>query len=389
MSRKQKLVKRFVEHAIIDRNLTAIGIMDFAGLEDTISSLKAAFPDNFSHTFAVKANPLIKVLEYIASTGVGAEVASPGELMAALEAGFHTENIVYDSPTKTTADLQSCIKNNISINIDNVQELQRIDQLMLQFPTSKSVIGFRINTQVGSGKILSTSTATATSKFGYALNDANNRQALLEIYKKRPWLTSLHSHSGSQGCSLELMIKGLHSIAELAEQINHHIGEQQQIKRIDIGGGLPVNFLSEKVTPTFKEFSDKLSAAVSILFEDKYQVKTEFGRSIVTKNGVILTRVEYTKQTGGRHIALTHAGAQVVNRTTLLPELWPLRVSCFSPNGEEKTAAANEVVATDIGGPCCFAGDLICSNQQLPKLLPDDYVLIHDTGGYNFSSHYQ
>ncbi|MFT5521559.1 MAG: diaminopimelate decarboxylase, partial [Enterobacterales bacterium] len=99
-------------------------------------------------------------------------------------------------------------------------------------------------------------------------------------------------------------------------------------------------------------------------------------------------RVEYTKNSGGRHIAATHAGAQIITRSAFLPKSWPLRVTGYSPEGMELKAAAPDLVQTDVSGPCCFAADLVCTDQQLPKLSPNDYVLIHDTGGYYFTNHF-
>ncbi|ASP48587.1 diaminopimelate decarboxylase [Cognaticolwellia beringensis] len=387
MTRKQKIIQCAINTNIIDDNLTAIGIMDLDRLKQTVKDAYDAFPENFYHTFAVKANALVSVLKSLREYGMGAEVASPGELLIALKAGYSHDSIIFDSPAKTMADLRTCIKYGISLNIDNLQELARIDALMLEFPETKSVIGFRVNPQIGSGKISSTSTATATSKFGYALADGNNKQKLIEIYKARPWLKSIHTHTGSQGCELTLMASGVYSITALAEEINSYIGHQQVV-RLDIGGGLPVNFISEEVSPTFKEYADVLSEKVPLLFTNKYQVKTEFGRAIAAKNGVIVTRVEYTKNSGGRHIATTHAGAQILTRTAFLPKSWPLRVTGFLPCGEEKTSIQSEVIPTDVAGPCCFAGDLICVDQQLPKLEANDYVMVHDTGGYYFSNHF-
>jgi len=384
MSRKQKIIQKAINSNVIDHNLTSIGIMDFEELKKTIIAASEAFPDNFFHTFALKANPLVKVLQHICKNGMGAEVASPGELAIALAAGFSTDAIIFDSPTKTIADLRTCIENGISINIDNLQELARIDILMKEFPDTTSFIGFRINPQIGSGKISSTSTSTATSKFGFALKDGDNRQQLIDLYKERPWLKSIHTHTGSQGCSLELISTGVQAITDLAEEINASIGKQQVV-RLDIGGGLPVNFHSDEISPTFKEFASILEANIPVLFSDKYQIKTEFGRAIVAKNGFIVTRVEYTKSSGGRHIAATHCGAQIITRTAFLPESWPLRVTGYSADGSELYA---NITSTDIAGPCCFAADLICSNRQLPKLSPDDYVLVHDTGGYYFSNHF-
>jgi len=387
MSRKQEIINSAIRANIIDENLIAIGVMDLNGLEKTVNDAYAAFPQNFFHTFAVKANALVNVLKPLREYGMGAEVASPGELMIARAAGFSTKDIIFDSPAKTMVDLHTCIKHNISLNIDNLQELERIDHLIKEFPETQSVIGFRVNPQIGSGQIASTSTATATSKFGFALTDGNNRQQLINIYKERPWLNSIHTHTGSQGCELELMADGVKVITDLAEEINALVGHQQVV-RLDIGGGLPVNFTSDEVTPSFQEYADILKATVPLIFTDKYQVKTEFGRAIVAKNGVIITRVEYTKNSGDRHIAITHAGAQILTRTVFLPKSWPLRVTGYLPTGEERTANNTELVATDVAGPCCFAGDLICVNQALPKLVANDYVMVHDTGGYYFSNHF-
>lgn len=387
MSRKQKILACAFDAKIVDENLSAIGVMDSEGLKQTVHDVYAAFPANFFHTFAVKANALVQVLQSLRKHGMGAEVASPGELLIAKAAGFTNEQIIFDSPAKTMQDLRTCLKNGISINIDNLQELARIDTLMLEFPYTTSIIGFRVNPQIGSGKITSTSTATATSKFGFPLSDGDNRQQLIEIYRRRPWLKSIHTHTGSQGCQLTMLAVGIKVITELAEEINAVIG-QQQITRLDIGGGLPVNFDSEDVNPSFQQYADVLRAEVPLLFTSKYQVKTEFGRSIVAKNGVIITRVEYTKSSGGRHIAITHAGAQILTRTAFLPGSWPIRVTGFTPKGIERTEKNSLVVSTDVAGPCCFAGDLICANQLLPKLEVDDYVMVHDTGGYYFSNHF-
>jgi len=106
-------------------------------------------------------------------------------------------------------------------------------------------------------------------------------------------------HVGSQGCSLELLAAGQRKTVDLAEEINGRTGKRQ-VGLIDIGGGLPVNFESEEVRPTFAEYADVLSSAVPELFNGKFRGKTEFGRSIYAKNGFIASRIEYTKSAGGR-----------------------------------------------------------------------------------------
>ncbi len=384
MNDKQAILSQAINDNIVTSELDAIGVMDFDGLESTVKNLQTSFSQNFHHTFAVKANALLSVLKKLESCGMGAEVASPGELKLALAAGFKVDKIIFDSPAKTISDLRTCLKHDISLNIDNMQELARLDQLIKEYPDTRSLIGFRVNPQIGSGQISSTSTATKTSKFGFPLGDDDNLQLLKTLYRERPWLTTIHTHTGSQGCPLELMVKGIKIITDIADEINT-CSDQQQIVRIDIGGGLPVNFSSDEVKPTFAEYAALIKEHVPVLFTDKYQVKTEFGRAVAAKNGFIVTRVEYTKQAGDRHIAITHAGAQIITRTAFLPHYWPIRVTAYSSDGRQKT---EDPVNTDVAGPCCFAADLIAKDITLPRLDQNDYVIAHDTGAYYFSNHF-
>jgi diaminopimelate decarboxylase len=152
---------------------------------------------------------------------------------------------------------------------------------------------------------------------------------------------------------------------------------------IDIGGGLPVNFESEDVRPTFAEYAENLRNGVPLLFSGRYRIVTEFGRSILAKNGFIVAGVEYTKTTGDRSIAITHAGAQTATRTVFMPDMWTLRISALDSSGRAK---AGEKAFQDVAGPCCFAGDVIAHNRLLPLLEPGDFVVVHDTGAYYFST---
>jgi diaminopimelate decarboxylase len=355
--------------------------VDIDGVRQTVEALRDAFPPHFEHAFAAKANTMQRALALVREAGMGCEVASPGELEQALRAGFGPSQIVYDEPAKTGAVLRRVLESGISLNIDNFQEFKRVQRIMEE-DGSASRIGFRINPQVGTGTITAMSTATNSSKFGVALEDEGNREALVDAYRAHPWLTTLHSHVGSQGCSLDLLTEGVRKLTDLANGINASCG-RRQVELLDIGGGLPVNFNGEEVRPTFSDYAAKLQARVPELFTGEYRVKTEFGRSIYAKNGFIAARVEYTKVSGGRRVALTHAGAQVATRTIFMPAEWPLRVTVTDGSGRPR---AGETSAHDIGGPLCFAGDLVARDRPLPTVQPGDWVVLHDTGAYYFSN---
>jgi len=362
-----------------DRPLAAFVEVD--GVARTVRALEQAFPDHFEHMFAAKANTMRSALKLVRDLGMGCEVASPGELEQALRVGFEPRNIVFDEPAKTRAVLHRVFETGVNLNIDNLQEFSRVAEQAIAAGNGRD-IGFRINPQVGAGDIGAMSTATPTSKFGVALEDGDNRRTLIDTYVKNPWMNAIHSHVGSQGCSLDLLSEGVRKTTQLAEEINYRAG-RRQVAVIDIGGGLPVNFESDEIRPTFGSYADALRDKAPELFEGRYRVKTEFGRSIMAKSGFIASRVEYTKQSGGRSIAITHAGAQVAVRTVFMPDYWKLRISVYGPDGVKKDG---ESVTQDIAGPLCFAGDMTGTGRALPRIEPGDYVVLHDTGAYYFSN---
>ncbi|MEU3251381.1 diaminopimelate decarboxylase [Streptomyces sp. NPDC006997] len=388
-ARRDEAVRAAVEQGLVGPDNPIVGLLDVPGIRASAAALRAAFDEVTApgtpvlHAFAVKATPLVPVLRLLRDTGLGAEVASPGELALARAAGLPPERTVLDSPAKTPAELREALALGIAVNADNPQELDRIDALMRSAP-SRSPIGLRVNPQVGGGSIEALSTATATSKFGVALRDEGAREWVIRAYQERPWLRRLHAHTGSQGIALPLMAQGVARTYELAEEINQRLG-RQQIDTVDIGGGLPVNFSSEATAPTYADYARLLRETVPGLFDGRYGLVTEFGRSLLAKHGTVVARVEYTKSAGGRPVAVTHAGVQVATRTVYVPGAWPLRIGAYDAKGRPK---AGPDVVQDVAGPACFAGDLLAEGRALPLLEPGDYVTALDTGAYYFAHHY-
>ncbi|MFE9401840.1 diaminopimelate decarboxylase [Streptomyces sp. NPDC006530] len=385
--RREQAVRAAVEQGLAGPDAPIVALLDTTGIRASAAALRAAFAAVTDapvlHAFAVKACPLVPVLRLLRAEGLGAEVASPGELALAGAAGIGPADTVLDSPAKTPAELREALDLGIAVNADNPQELARLDALVEASP-SASPIGLRVNPQLGAGSIDALSTATATSKFGVALLDDGAREWVVRAYAERPWLTRLHTHSGSQGVALPLMAQGVRVAYELAEEINAAVG-RRQVDTLDVGGGLPVNFGSDEETPTYAAYARLLKEEVPGLFDGRYGLVTEFGRSLLAKHGTVLARVEYAKSSGGRPIAVTHAGVQIAARTVYAPASWPLRIEAYDAKGRPKKGPA---VAQDIAGPACFAGDLLAENRPLPLLEQGDYTAVLDTGAYYFAHHY-
>jgi diaminopimelate decarboxylase len=368
------VVRACVQHNVVPHTTHAM-VMSVDATRQAVEELQAAFPSSALHTFAAKANALFHYLRLLDKLGMGCETASIGEFEMASRV-FEPSKIVFDSPVKTLDELRKAVYHPCFINLDNFTELERVAALHKEKPIVAN-IGLRVNPQVGMGSIGSTSTGNATSKFGVGLDDY--RDEITKAYAENSFLTMIHVHTGSQGIGIPLMVAGVKKVEQFAR-------EKLNIKFLDIGGGLPVNFDSDDWTPTFAEYAEALKKDVPQLFAEspQHRIITEFGRAIAAKAGVFVSRVEYTKVNGGRYIVQQHVGADVLIRQAWAPQDWKVRVGIYDgKSGEERT---DDIVVTDVAGPCCFGSDLACKERPLPRAHEGDVVVIKDLGAYAHSS---
>ena len=373
----------------------------------TLRSILDAFPEGTLHAVAMKANPLAATLLAAKDLGFGCEVASPCELEHALQLGFAPEKIVMDSPAKTRRDLRRALAAGVHLNADNFEELERIDEILAAdhggggrkgLGTCTSTIGMRVNPQYGEGAIAATGTIAATSKFGVPLTELKGD--LLERYRRYSWLTAIHCHVGSQGCELELLVRGARSVLDLAREINDLVGARQ-VATLDLGGGMPVDYASDaddadapgRITPA--RYVDALRAAAPELFcgegdgggaPPPFSLVTEYGRYASAKCGLMISKVEYAKSAGGRRLATVHCGADLFLRTAYQPHNWPHRVSAWHPDGSFFDPAGEALDTWDVVGPLCFRGDIVATGVRLPSALRSGCaVCVHDAGSYTLA----
>lgn len=342
-------------------------------MEQRLAELRLAFPPDTLHTVAVKANPVLDILRDVVAAGHGLEAASFEEVQLALAAGCPAQRVVYDSPAKTMTELRMALELGVHINADSLAELDRI--IALHDGSFDSVVGLRINPQVGDGHIPETSVAGARSRFGEPLD--NVAQPLAERARAHRWLRGLHYHVGSQGTPPSIHAKAAAAVSGLRDRLHELIG-RPQFDVVDIGGGATADYAGEEVTPP-RDFASLLRASAPGLFDDATRIVTEFGRAVQGSCGWAVTAVEYTKQVQGEPVAVVHLGADMLLRPAYRPEHWRHRFSTLAERGERAPVGAQRWTIT---GPLCFAGDVIGRDVALPPLQEGDSLVIHDVGAY-------
>ena len=152
---------------------------------------------------------------------------------------------------------------------------------------------------------------------------------------------------------------------------------------VDYGSDAPDAAEPERITPS--RYRAALQAEAPELFDGRYSLVTEFGRSASAKAGYMISRVEYTKSAGGRRLASVHCGADLFLRTAYQPANWPHRVSAWTADGVFLDPEPG-TDTWDVVGPLCFRGDIVAQAVQLPASLASGCAIcVHDAGTYTIS----
>lgn len=380
--------------------------------------------NKYVHCFAIKSCPVSYILHYtVKHCNFGLETASIMEMKQALRCGCPPERVVYDSPCKSSAEIRTALLCGVNINANSFVEVTKIvaerEKLEKEGLADKctGVVGIRVNPMVGGGNISALSTATASSKFGIPLT-VPGKEKILDIYRKYPYFKGIMSHVGSQGMPVSIMAKGVQILCNLADDIDAACRAEGEtagrIRLLDIGGGLSANYTSEEVSPTFGEYAAEILKVYPRFFQQGRIIATEFGKSLITKSGVICTTIEdvLTPPTQAevqaavamaeklphspapaseavpvaaadeeeKYTVIIHAGADILLRTAYCPTVFKHRFALVP--AVEKNAAE---CAVTIAGPLCFSGDILAKDYLLPKPEEGDKLLILDTGANSIS----
>jgi len=348
---------------------TSLLIVDVQVLTNRLDLLRQAFPEGTRHAVAIKTNPHKQILKTILAHGFELEAASIEEVELALDAGAEPQQIVFDSPVKTRAEILQCAAyTGMQVNANMLSELQRYpDNLSCQ-------LGLRINPGIDTGAPEMYAVSTDESKFGVPLVAQAEILAASLIHP----ITALHMHSGSQMGDLTVQLQAIQRLFKLATAIDSHRTEHSinwRINTINIGGGLPAE--NEPAQPVMCNYAAQV-AKLAVAYPG-YQLRTEFGQWTHRAAGYALTKVEYVGE-GPANNVFVHLGADLFTRHVYAPAA-PLVVKVLNGDGTEKNGPDN---IYSIAGPLCFAGDYLARNIELPSISEGDWLLISDVGANTY-----
>ena len=110
------------------------------------------------------------------------------------------------------------------------------------------------------------------------------------------------------------------------------------------------------------------------------KVLIEPGRFIAGNCGILVTRVEYVKQTGVKNFVIVDAAMNDLARPALYDSYHQIVPLIRRPGDHLK----KNQLSSDVVGPICESGDYFCKNRMLPKVGEGDHLALLSAGAYGF-----
>ncbi|MFA5162055.1 MAG: diaminopimelate decarboxylase [Elusimicrobiales bacterium] len=317
--------------------------------------------------YALKANSNLSVCRKLAALGAGADVVSGGELARALEAGFEPRKIIFTGVGKTDAEHEAAIKAGILfINLESAEEAAALEKTASRLRRRCS-ISVRINPDIDPRTHKYISTGKKGSKFGVSVGEA---VGIYRMAAKSRFLepVAVHSHLGSQIKDVSVFEKNARFLLWLRGELQNHLGAR--LSHIDIGGGW---HCEEGLPPDPPE--KMLARALKVLRGCGATVMVEPGRSIAAPAGLLLAKVIYRKQSGGKKFAVVDAAMNDLLRPALYGAAHPV----------VSLSAGGRAAVFNIVGPVCESGDFLGVNMKISPPRQGDILAVLSCGAYGMS----
>jgi diaminopimelate decarboxylase len=339
-----------------------------SALSQAFERFSAGFKDaNHLVCFAVKSNPSLAILNLFAKLGAGFDIVSGGELARVIAAGGDPKKVVFSGVGKTADEMRAALEAGIfCFNVESASELVRLNDVAA-YMGKIAPVSLRVNPNVDAKTHPYISTGLKNNKFGVAYEDA------LDIYLQASEMSNIAIHGvdchiGSQITELSPFLDAFDRVLALVDALAEN---NIQIQHIDLGGGIGICY-SDETPPEFtayaKAMREKLgNRDVKLVFEP--------GRALVGNAGVLLTKVEYLKQTETKNFAIVDAAMNDLMRPALYDAYHDIKAV------KPRTEAS---VIYEIVGPVCESGDFLGHDRAL-ALQEGDLLAIMSAGAYGMS----
>lgn len=362
---------------------TPIYVYDAGLVRASWARLRGALPSQVAICYSVKANPLARILAEFHALGARFEIASVGELEAALATGCAPEHVLFAGPGKSVAELERAVEVGIGeIHVESTTEIERLSGIARAAGRIVRV-AVRVNpsSEVQGGAM---QMGGKPAPFGI---DEERLDEVVDLVEGDPalHLSGLHMFTGTQILDHEVLLAQYRKGVQLAAALGRRTG--RPVETLDFGGGLGIPYFAQDQALDV----DALGAGVTALLDeataDPLLAETTFlvepGRYLVGEAGVYLMQVNDVKTSREKHFVITDGGmhhhlAASGNLGQVIKRNYPVVVA------DRLGAAARREV--DVVGPLCTPLDVLARKLAVPEVEVGDLVAVLQSGAYGRSA---
>lgn len=352
---------------------------DRAQISQRVASLRAALPAGVHLHYAMKANPMPAVVQWLAGLVDGIDVASGGELGTALDTVMAPEHISFAGPGKSDAELARAVAAGVLVNIESGAQLERLAQASDRLGLAARV-AVRVNPDFALRRA-GMRMGGGAQPFGV---DAALVPALLaRVGRLQLDFHGFHLFSGSQNLSAPALAEAQAASVELALQLAQ--AAPGPLKMLNIGGGFGVPYFPGDVALDIAPLADSLQRQLERLetAAPGARLNIELGRYLVAEAGIYVCRVLERKVSHGQPFLVTDGGlhhhlAASGNFGQLIRKNYPVAIGNRLHGGER------EIVS--VVGPLCTPLDLLADQMEMARAGEGDLVVVFQSGAYGLTA---
>ncbi|MBC2681189.1 diaminopimelate decarboxylase [Corynebacterium sp. 4HC-13] len=406
--------------SILDTYSSPTNVLNPSAMRNNVAELVMAGRDKGVDVrvfYARKANKAITFVDTMRDAGHGVDVASYRELRHVLDRGMPGRNIILSAAIKPDELLQLAIDNGVSISVDNVQEMRRIESLARSSGT----------TAYCAPRVAPRPEALPATRFGELASVWST--ALSGFDRQLITLVGAHVHlHGYAAKDRRTALRETFDVIDSMTQAGH------RPSFIDLGGGVPMSYLNS--AEEYEHFRSELHAMnhghrtpftwkadplpntypfyqsptrgewlkdvlrkdiVQGLLARNLRLHLEPGRSILDGCGMILARVAFTKtMSDGTPIVGVEMNRTQCRTTSddILVDPILIRTGHAPSTLDEQhlstvdkhdlTASDNKASQGFLVGAYCIEDEVIIRRMmEFPNgVCPGDIIAIPNTAGY-------
>jgi diaminopimelate decarboxylase len=367
---------RFFE--ILDERSTPFFLLDAGILTDRAVVMRDLLRQRWGPSavaYSFKTNYQVAQLELPRQLGIRAEVVSGREYAMARQLGYPGEEIVFNGPHKSEAELRQALVDGALLHVHGAAELERLIQVASALDGTFDV-GIRVSASLP---------YFGHSRFGFSL-DRDEAAAAARRIRDCPALelTALHFHGLGDTTDPHCYRLATRKLLAFAQKSLPDY--RSRLRSIDLGGGFPAHGLRprnrepESWDPRpIDEYVDAIVGELEGAFssESRPTLILEPGRYLVNDAILLVSQVIDVPASAdpARQTVLSNASITMVPLTHYCPQI----IRPFSP---ELAPRGGEEVETILYGASCREDDVL-HEGPFPRVQVGDFLVYCAVGAYN------